>query len=140
MLKIISMIDEREPSPEIPVFSVSTGLITINGQQAQPFNGIYFIEPGASISITIQLMDEQGQRPAVSVPAVLKMPLVRHANGQPTDDEVYLSCTLNQGTLNVYGRIPRSGDWKVLVERQNKALNVINAGFNLDAEDLTFIA
>jgi hypothetical protein len=71
----------------------------------------------------------------------LKLPFVRHANGRPANEEVYLNATIVDSELCISGKIPSSGgDWKVLIDRCNTALKVIGAPFKVVAEDITFLA
>jgi hypothetical protein len=111
-------------------------LITINGSPATKFAGNYYCQPGDTIGIdgTLDLPD------LFTVPVTLKMPLVRHADGKPTTDEIYLNVTITNSHVLSSGTIPWSGDWKVLIERNNKALEVIGAPFKIIADNLTFLA
>lgn len=74
---------------------------------------------------------------AVTYPgAIIKLPIVRHADGKPTDDEIYFNVSIVDGLLTASGSIPRSGDWKLLTSRINKALDRINAGWNISTSDI----
>lgn len=114
--------------------------IKLADQPAQPFNGIYFCNPNDPISITAELHQDGVIRSDLSIPFAIKMPLGRHANGKPTDDEIYLNVTLTNGVMSTSGTIPRSGDWKILTSRNNEALKVIGADWKLNTPDVTFIA
>lgn len=124
----------------LPLLTVQNGTVSISGLSAEPFNAMYFTESGAQIQLTGELHDADGQLADISIPVTLKMPFVRHANGQPTDDEVYLDVTLQNGVITSSGVIPRSGDWKVLTERNNAALAAVGASFRLQADNITFLA
>lgn len=142
------MVQIVTPAPALPVavqdpraqLTVENITIQIANQPAQPFNGIYFCNPNDPLSITAELHQDGALRADLTIPFAIKMPLVRHANGQPTDDEIYLNVTLNNGVMTTSGAIPRSGDWKILTSRNNEALKVIGADWKLDTPDVTFIA
>ena len=123
-----------------PVYTIGNPAISVAEQMAAPFNGLYFTEPGANIQLTGELRDSNDQLVNMSIPVSLKMPFVRYAEGRPTDDEVYLSVTLQNGILTSTGQIPRSGDWRVINERNNQALDAISAEFQLSAPDVVFLA
>ena len=123
----------------MPLFDVNNSVILMHGNTLAPFNGIYFAEVGAPIQITAELHNENGLVD-ISIPIPIKMPLVRHANGKPTDDEAYFNAVLTAGVITITGTLQRSGDWKVLTERNNQALKVIGADFQLSAPDVTLIA
>ena len=120
-------------------YTVVNPSIFKGGDAITPFNGLYFGEVGEQIQITAELHDEKGLVD-ISIPIPIKMPLVRHANGKPTDDEAYFNAALNAGVITITGTLQRSGDWKVLTERNNQALRVIGASFQLSAPDVTLIA
>ena len=130
-----------EPSePELlPEYEVKNSVIQMESIAITPFNGLYFAEVGAPIQITAELHNNNGLVD-ISIPIPIKMPLVRHANGKPTDDEAYFNAALNAGVITITGTLQRSGDWKVLTERNNQALRVIGADFQLSAPDVTLIA
>jgi hypothetical protein len=123
----------------MPLFVVDNSVILMDGNTLAPYNGIYFADVGAPIQITAELHNDDGLVD-ISIPIPIKMPLVRHANGKPTDDEAYFNAALNAGVITITGTLQRSGDWKVLTERNNQALRVIGADFQLSAPDVTLIA
>lgn len=128
------------PKDDRVLFTVEDAVINVNGAEATPAFGIFFTDPGAAIEINAVCKDASNNIPNISIPIPLKMPLVRHASGAPTQDEIYLNATINEGLLNITGVIPSSGDWKILVSRINRALNEVNAPFKFHAPDVTFIA
>lgn len=133
---IPSISDAIKIEPSLPHVDLTDVTITINNQSATPFAGNYYCNVGDTITITGTLDLPE----PFTVPVTLKMPLVRHANGQPTQDEIYLNLTITNSVVTSTGTIPWSGDWKVLVERNNKALQAIGAPFKVLATDVTFLA
>lgn len=132
---VLNPIDSR------PAYIISNQQITANGQPVQFFAGSYYCQPGDMVQMQGNITDIEGNTvTSINVPAALKMPLVRHANGQPTTDEIYLNVTLINGEITATGTIERSGDWKILIERNNEALQRIGAPFKLSAADITFLA
>lgn len=131
----IPVVDKRQ------VCTISNQQITAGGQSLTLFAGNYYCEPGDIVQLQGNITDANGETvSSITVPVTLKMPLVRHANGQPTTDEIYLNVTLTAGVLTATGKIERSGDWKILIERNNEALQRIGAQFKLVASDITFLA
>lgn len=132
---------ELNPVDSRPVYGISEQQVTADDQPLEPFVGNYYCEPGHAVQLVGNIVDSEGNTvTSISVPVTLKMPLVRHANGQPTTDEIYLNVTLQDGVITATGKIERSGDWKILIERNNEALQRIGAQFKLATADITFLA
>lgn len=128
------------PVPEL-VYTVTEATITADGQALTPYAGSYYCEPGATIQLQGNITDANGDTvTSITMPVTLKMPLVRHANGQPTTDEIYLNVTLQNGVMTASGKIEMSGDWKILISRNNEALHRIGAQWKLSGDDVTFLA
>lgn len=119
------------------IYGIENLAVTTNGTAARfTLSGDYVAEIDDDIVISCGLVDGS----AVTYPgAVIKLPIVRHADNKPTDDEIYFNASIVDGTLTASGKIPRSGDWKLLTSRINKALDRINAGWHLSADDLGFL-
>lgn len=121
-------------------YVLSNLTVTSGGGDLPHFAGNYYCEVGDIIQIKGYIVDSQGN-PAndIDVSVALKMPVVRHANGVPTTDEIYMNTTIKAGVITVTGKIERSGDWKILIERNNEALQRIGAEFKFGADDITFL-
>lgn len=122
------------------VYTLQNESVTINGQPATPFAGNYYCEPDDTIQLQGEIVDNGVIVESINIPVTLKMPMIRHANGQPTQEEIYLNVTLQNGVLNAVGKIPWSGDWKILIERNNEAIQRIGADWKLQHSDITFLA
>jgi hypothetical protein len=109
--------------------------VKVNGESVQKFAGNYYANSGDTIELSADIVDGE----SINVPVTLKMPLVRHANGVPTNDEIYLNVTLVNCVMTASGKIERSGDWKILIERINEALQRIGADWKLQHDDVTFL-
>lgn len=118
-------------------YQSSTPVVTVNGAPAQvSLSGDYTAEIGDAVVITTALVDGS----VISYPgAVLKMPIVRHADGLPTDDEIYFSATIIDGLMTASGSLPRSGDWKCLTTRINDALMRVGANWKIKADNVTVL-
>lgn len=122
------------------VYTISSESVQINSESASQFTGNYYAEPNDTITLIGSITDDNGDVvTSITVPITLKMPLVRHANAQPTTDEIYLNVTLQSGIMTATGTIPHSGDWKILTERTNQALQRIGAEWALSHPDVTFL-
>jgi hypothetical protein len=136
-----AVISDQLPADTRPAFTISDQQITADGQPVTFFAGNYYCEPGQVIQMVGNITDADGQTVAsITIPVTLKMPLIRHANGRPTQDEIYLNVTLQNGVLTATGTIPWSGDWKIIIERNNEAIQRIGANWKLQHEDITFLA
>jgi hypothetical protein len=121
-------------------YQIENQVITADGNPIQLFAGNYYCDPGAAIQLVCDITSGGSVVSGLTVPVTLKMPLVRHANGQPTQDEIYLNVTINSGVMTATGTLPWSGDWKIIIERVNSALSRIGATWKIEAEDITFLA
>lgn len=122
------------------VYTLQNESVTINGQPSTPFAGNYYCEPGDTVQLSGEIVDNGVIVESINIPVTLKMPMIRHANGQPTQEEIYLNVTLQNGVLSASGSIPWSGDWKIIIERNNEAIQRIGAEWKLQHADLTFLA
>ncbi len=123
------------------VYTIKNQVATSEGMPLQLFAGNYYCQPGDTVQLQGDITDSSGNTATeINLPVTVKMPLVRHANGQPTTDEIYLNVALVNGVITATGKIERSGDWKILIERNNEALQRIGADFKLVAGDITFLA
>lgn len=122
------------------VYTVDEYEVKINSINVQKVYGNYYCEPLDVVEVSCQLL--YGDQPAtdLSLDGTLKMAVVRHANGIPTTEEVYFNFTLISGILTATGKIPWSGDWKILIDRNNTALSRIGAHFKVVADNITFLA
>lgn len=131
------------------IYTIEDQVVTTNGQPARFFAGNNYCNKGDVVQLQGNITDSEGNTvTSINLPVSLKMPLVRHANGQPTDAEIYLDATIQSGVITATGEIESSGDWKMLIERSNEALKRISKElqaigidpFKFSAADITFIA
>lgn len=122
------------------VYTVNTYEVKVNGVVADKVYGSYYCQPLDVVEVTCQLITSGQPATDLSLQGSLKMAVVRHANSKPTSEEVYFNFTLVDGILKATGKIPWSGDWKILTERNNTALSRIGADFKVVADNLTFLA
>jgi hypothetical protein len=120
-------------------YSIIDESVSVNGLVVSKYAGNYYCNTGDMVQLQGTLSNGS-DTPDITVPVTLKMPLVRHANGVPTNDEIYLNVTLVNGVMTASGKIERSGDWKILIERINEALQRIGADWKLQHDDVTFLA
>jgi hypothetical protein len=100
------------------------------------YNGDYVANIGETVSIEGDL---NGGGSIDYGAAIIKMPVVRHADGLPTDDEVYFNATIVSGHLTATGAFPRGGDWKIIAGRVNRSVDRAGNGWHLSAGDITFL-
>lgn len=122
------------PQTEPDVYAIS-GLSVTPSDVA--LSGDYSVDIDTDITISATLVDGS----AIDYTGyVIKIPIVRHADGKPTDDEIYFDTTITNGVFSATGKLPRSGDWKLLASRVNKALKRINASWKIDADDVGMLS
>ena len=68
-----------------------------------------------------------------------KTPIVRFADGFPTNDEFYGMLEIKSGKLTGSINIPKSGDWRIQSNRINNALKVFGIEWEVDFEDIHLI-
>lgn len=125
---------------ERSIYTLQNESVMVNGQSLQPFAGNYYCNSGDTIQLSAEIVKEGVIITSIDIPLTLKMPLIRHANGQPTQDEIYLNVTLTAGVMTASGVVERSGDWKLIIERNNEALQRIGVQWKLQHSDVTFLA
>lgn len=140
-MKPLTPVSAVPANSPLPIFSYANQAVSINGE-GRPFSPAFFIHENDLIRIEADLMDKDSQGnlfvTPFSAPAEISTPVVRHGSGKPTTDELYLRTTITNGHVVMQGRLP-SGDWKLLPERINQALKVINAPFEVSLAPITFI-
>jgi hypothetical protein len=133
-------------APSLTSFTTANEVVTINGNPPAPFSTVYFGVNGDSISMTFDIVDDNGvlqtqlDSTALGYPPVLALPVLKVVNGDDNSpvDEVYFSTTLIAGVITVNGSFPASGNWKMLTARINAALGEIGADWVIDKPDITF--
>jgi hypothetical protein len=121
------------------VFNINNQQVKVNSALAQPVFGNYYCSKNDQVEMTGEIVFNGALQSQITFPVILKMPLVRHANGAGTTDEEYFQAEIQSGIINISGTLERSGDWKVLIGRVNEALYRIGAPFKFDAADITFL-
>lgn len=122
--------------------------IKANGTPVLFFADNHYANVDDSVEITTDIVDAAGNlQTLINFPIPLKLPVVRHADGQPTTDEVYMNFTVTAGKFTATCKFTRSGDWKILIHRLNGALErlfkaantPIEYQFTVKADDITII-
>lgn len=137
----------QAPVPEASEYSTQNEAITSGDSPLQGLNNTYYAPVETEVKLTTEIVDEQGQlqsqldQTALGYPPVLKMPVVKFAGGINGSiiDEVYFTVTLNGGVLTATGKLPTSGDWKLLTGRLNAALKSIGANWEIERANTTFL-
>lgn len=139
MNTVINVSEAQRAADSRRVYTLQNTSVTVSGQPANQFGGNYYCEPNDTIQLSGEIVDNGVIVESINIPVTLKMPLIRHANDQPTQDEIYLNVTLANGVLTASGAITRSGDWRIIIERNNEAIRRIGAEWKLQYTDITFL-
>ena len=111
--------------------------VQVNGVSAPvSIGGDYMADVGDAVTITATLT---GEGVIDYGDAVLKVPVTRHADNEPTDDEVYFKATIKNNVMVATGSFTRSGDWQLTAERLNSALERIGADWKVADKPLSII-
>ena len=145
---IIPPVVDNTPAPEEkPKLPCRNEAVFLDGVSQNIETALHYSVAGSSHRLEADIMgqDNNGyfQYP-VTIPSSIGTPLVRHSDGKPTTDEAYLQTTIVNGHIIAEGKLP-TGDWKLLPERANKALDELEKStgmpipFRLDLRQVTFI-
>ena len=148
MKVIVPPVVDSTPEPvEKPKLPCRNEAIFIDGVEQNVESSLHYSVAGVSHRLEADIMGEDSngffQYP-VTLPGSIGTPLVRHSDGKPTTDEVYLQTTIDNGHIVAEGKLP-AGDWKLLPDRANKALDELEKStglsipFRLDLRQVTFI-
>lgn len=138
----------HSPDLEPNEYSTQNESLTASGQPLQGLNNTYYAAVGSEIQLQADIVDGQGNvqtqidQASLGYPPVLKMPVIKFAGGigGTIIDEVYFTVTLAQGVLTATGKLPSSGDWKLLTNRLNQSLLSIGADWKISRNNTTFLA
>jgi hypothetical protein len=142
-MKIISNppLDAAPVEPTFPVFSYANAQVTIAGNPSSVDAALHYASDTQQVSLAASIVGTDNNGPYVApitLPGIVGLPLVRYANGAPTNEEDYLQTTIVNGAV-VSSGVLRSGAWKLVPERVNQALAEIKAPFRLELPVVTFI-
>lgn len=137
----IEMVYSIPAVDDVTRYDLETTITLVGGIPAVTNDNTIFGEPNKIITFRGKIVDETGavqtqiDQTALGWPPVLKIPVTKYVGGirGTAVDEVYFNAEIHAGDVIVSGKVPASGDWKILTSRANKALAVINAGFELSS-------
>lgn len=137
----------QAPEMSKPTFQTRNEQITQDGRALGGMGNTYYAPVGAAIQLKADIVDALGNlqtqidQSAGHYPPILKMPVVKMAGGAlgSVIDEAYFTVRLSGGVLTATGAIPSSGDWKLTESRINRALQSINAGWEVNRDTTTFL-
>lgn len=120
--------------------------VTVNGNQTQGSEPVYFGMVGDSFTATCDIVDSQGvlqtqlDQVTQGYPPILALPVVKVIAGDLTKavDEVYMNTTLVSGVLTAIGKFPTAGNWVLAKDRVNMALSEIGANWRVNIQDFSF--
>lgn len=121
-------------STPVPTYELSSVTVQVKGAPAATsLSGDFIANIGDTISISAILVGGV----LITYPeSILKLPVTRYADDMPTTDEIYFTATIVDGTILATGVLPRSGDWKVTIDRTNRALYRANIGWEMSGDDV----
>lgn len=129
--------NDTKPIIEKTIYPTSTAVVTVAGNPPiNSLSGSIIAEIGDSIVVTTSLVGGV----LITYPGgILRLPVVRYSNNLATDDEIYFTGTIIDGVLSAKGSFPRSGNWKIGIERTNKSISRIAADWEVSGRDIGFI-
>lgn len=127
--------------PPLPVYTYGNPKVQVDEQQSPFGAAIHYASESSGLRLSADITGTSNGQSfivPITLPGTVGLPMVRFANGQPTNEEVYLETSISNGHMVAYGTLP-SGAWKLVPDRVNRALAEINAPFRLDLSVVTFI-
>ena len=133
-------VDPSPIEPSFTVYEITPEAVTVGGLPAPiTLSGDYDINPGDEIQIVTALISGESVDYGA---AVLKVPLVRFADGEKTKDEIYLRASIVAGVMTITGTVPSPGNWRLTAEIVNSALEKVGADWRINegTKDVGFLA
>lgn len=122
------------------VYTLGNESVTANGAAAQSFAGNYYAQKDSALVLSGEITDSNGDLvTSITFPMAVKLPMIRHADGTPTTDEIYLDVTIVNGVITATGDADRSGDWKLVIARVNEAVKRVGMPWSIAASDITIL-
>jgi hypothetical protein len=122
------------------VFDLESLVITRNtGLEVPQNDNKYYFDSTDTIEVVAEISDSEGAiQDTINAP-IVKLPVVKYGDDLPTAEEFYLTGNITEGVLSVSGQFPLSGNYKVVAERTNRALDRMPAGFHVSFAELDFL-
>jgi hypothetical protein len=122
-----------EPPTTVPLFPIA-GLTIVDSDGAPILfaNAAYQPDKNQHITITANIVDENGVVQTDKQAAGLKVIFTRMAGRTATTDQELLKCSIENGVLTIEGSIGASGVWLLVVENNNAIMQALGYDFGID--------
>lgn len=140
-MTMILVTPDMPAEQELPVYSYSNPSVLVAGAPSSIGASLHYATETQVIEMAADITGQSNEGPFVvqiTLPIAVGLPVVRQSNGQSIDEEIYLRTTIENGRMTASGTLP-SGAWEISKDRVNAALKKINAQFELDLPNITFI-
>lgn len=118
-------------------YNVTDVTVTVDSASAtKTYTGDYSADIGSEIEISGTLY---GGSSINYGSTILKLPVVRCADGKPTNKEIYFNATVIDGVLTASGSLPTGGHWCFDIERINRAIDRAGNGWYLSHNNINFL-
>lgn len=131
------LIPEQVKQQNTTTYPVINLFVTV---ASNPATTTYTGDYNANIDDTIQITGTLDGGSLINYGStILKLPVVRCADGKPTDKEIYFNATVVNGVLTATGSFPTGGHWCFDIERINRAIDRAGNGWYLSHNDINFL-
>ena len=133
------------PAQELPTFNTADLVVTVGDVTAAANTAnVFFGAPGDAVSVTLKLVDSEGDlqtqidQTELGYPAILALPIVKLKAGKAIADELYMRATILNGvvTATLSAGNLTSGAWIFSQERINASLAEIGANWQIVTNDV----
>lgn len=138
--KIIGYRAKQIEVTPIPVFVIESEQVTVNGNPTTGKEPVYYGLVDDSFTATANITDGQGNVISdITSTQPLRLPAVKVIDEGVIGDKTYMDASITAGQLTATGKFRFGGDWELQADRINAALDEINAGWNIQMDDMKFL-
>lgn len=124
----------------IPIFVIDSEQVTVNGNPTTGKEPVYYGLVDDSFTATANITDGQGNTISdITSTQPLRLPAVKIIDDGVVGDKTYMDASINAGQLTATGKFRFGGDWELQADRINAALDEIDAGWNIEMDDMKFL-
>ena len=131
------LIPEKIKKDSTTYYTITGVSVTVNSNTAKKtYTGDY----EANINDPIKISGTLDGGESINYGSViLKLPVIRCADGKPTSKEIYFNATVVNGVLTANGSFPTGGHWCFDIKRINRSIDRAGNGWYLLHNNIDFL-
>lgn len=138
--KVTGYTSKQADVTPLPIFVIENEQVTVNGNPTTGKEPVYYGLVDDSFTATANITDGQGNIISdITSTQPLRLPAVKVIDDGVVGDKTYMDASITAGQLTATGKFRFGGDWELQADRINTALNEINAGWNIQMDDMKFL-